>query len=93
MFGCTDPTATNYDVLAGCDDGSCLAAYGCTDPAACNYSPESTEDLMCYIPSIVDGLKTSQRKILYAAFLRPLTKEIKVAQFSGYVSEKCFMPV
>jgi DNA topoisomerase-2 len=39
------------------------------------------------IPNMVDGLKTSQRKILYSAFKRKLTTEIKVAQFSGYVSE------
>ena len=40
------------------------------------------------IPSMVDGLKISQRKILFAAFKRNMTTEIKVAQFSGYVSEK-----
>jgi DNA topoisomerase-2 len=39
------------------------------------------------IPSAMDGLKTSQRKILYAAFKRKLTTEIRVAQFAGYVSE------
>ena len=39
------------------------------------------------IPNIMDGLKTSQRKILFAAFKRNLKTEIKVAQFSGYVSE------
>ena len=40
------------------------------------------------IPNLMDGLKTSQRKILYSAFKKNLTKEeIKVAQFSGYVSE------
>ena len=39
------------------------------------------------IPNIMDGLKTSQRKILFSAFKRNLYKEIKVAQFSGYVSE------
>ncbi len=26
VAGCTDPTATNYDPLATCDDGSCIAA-------------------------------------------------------------------
>jgi DNA topoisomerase-2 len=36
---------------------------------------------------MVDGLKTSLRKILFSAFKRKLTSEIKVAQFSGYVSE------
>jgi DNA topoisomerase-2 len=39
------------------------------------------------IPNLIDGFKTSQRKILYSAFKRNLTSEIKVAQFSGYVSE------
>ena len=39
------------------------------------------------IPHMVDGLKTSLRKILFCAFKRRLTQEIKVAQFSGYVSE------
>ena len=39
------------------------------------------------IPNMVDGLKTSQRKVLYAAFKRRLTQETKVAQFSGYVAE------
>lgn len=39
------------------------------------------------IPSIVDGLKPGQRKILYACFKRKLTSEIKVAQLSGYVAE------
>jgi DNA topoisomerase II len=39
------------------------------------------------IPNMMDGLKTSQRKIMYSAFKRNLTTEIKVAQFSGYVSE------
>lgn len=39
------------------------------------------------IPNMVDGLKTSLRKILFSAFKRKLTHEVKVAQFSGYVSE------
>jgi len=39
------------------------------------------------IPSLMDGLKISLRKILYSAFKKNLTSEIKVAQFSGYVSE------
>ena len=39
------------------------------------------------IPNIMDGLKISQRKILYSAFKKNLKNEIKVAQFTGYVSE------
>jgi DNA topoisomerase-2 len=39
------------------------------------------------IPNLMDGLKISLRKILFSAFKKRLTSEIKVAQFSGYVSE------
>ena len=39
------------------------------------------------IPNLMDGLKISLRKILYSSFKKNLTTEIKVAQFSGYVSE------
>lgn len=39
------------------------------------------------IPNVMDGLKTSQRKILYSAFKRNLKAEIRIAQFAGYVSE------
>jgi len=40
------------------------------------------------IPNLMDGLKISLRKILFAAFKKNLVSEIKVAQFSGYVSEQ-----
>lgn len=39
------------------------------------------------IPSLVDGFKPSQRKVLFACFKRNLKHEIKVAQLAGYVSE------
>lgn len=49
----------------------------------------SRADLQRSIPSMVDGLKPTQRKVLFAAFKKNLTNaEIKVASFSGYVSEK-----
>jgi DNA topoisomerase-2 len=40
------------------------------------------------IPNLMDGLKISLRKILFASFKMNLTKEIKVAQFSGYTSKE-----
>lgn len=39
------------------------------------------------IPNLMDGLKISHRKILFSAFKKNLVSEIKVAQFTGYVSE------
>lgn len=48
----------------------------------------SRYDVERSIPSAVDGLKPSQRKVLYAAFKRNMTIDTKVAQFSGYVAEK-----
>ncbi|KAL6911837.1 hypothetical protein ACP4OV_000642 [Aristida adscensionis] len=47
----------------------------------------SLADLQRSIPSMVDGLKPGQRKILFASFKRNFVKQAKVAQFSGYVSE------
>ncbi|MDB4126422.1 zinc metalloprotease [Flavobacteriales bacterium] len=44
VYGCTDPTACNYDPLANTDDGSCLADYGCTDLLATNYDASATCD-------------------------------------------------
>lgn len=39
------------------------------------------------IPSLVDGFKPGQRKVLFACFKRNLQKEIKVAQLAGSVAE------
>uniref|UniRef100_A0A7N0TUR6 DNA topoisomerase 2 n=1 Tax=Kalanchoe fedtschenkoi TaxID=63787 RepID=A0A7N0TUR6_KALFE len=47
----------------------------------------SLADLQRSIPSMVDGFKPGQRKILFCSFKRNFVKEAKVAQFSGYVSE------
>jgi DNA topoisomerase-2 len=38
------------------------------------------------IPNYIDGLKPSQRKILYYMLKKNITENIKVAQLSGYVS-------
>ena len=40
------------------------------------------------IPSVVDGLKPGQRKIMFSCFKRNLTRAIKVSQLAGYVSEQ-----
>jgi DNA topoisomerase-2 len=47
----------------------------------------SNYDNIRSIPNIMDGLKPSQRKVLYSSFKRQLRQDIKVAQFVGYVSE------
>ena len=47
----------------------------------------SRADLQRSIPSMMDGLKTSQRKVLFACLKRKLRQDVKVAQLSGYVSE------
>ena len=46
-------------------------------------------DIIRSIPSLFDGLKVSQRKILFACFKRNLTgdAELKVVQLAGYVAE------
>lgn len=48
----------------------------------------SNSDNVRSIPSAIDGLKPSQRKVLFGCLKRKLTdNEIKVAQLAGYVSE------
>ena len=47
----------------------------------------SNADNIRSLPSIMDGLKPSQRKILFACMKRGLHSEIRVAQLAGYVSE------
>lgn len=62
IFGCTDPTACNYDPDAEEDNGSCvgynvcggcegeaLFCVGCMDASACNYDAEATvDDASCF---------------------------------------------
>lgn len=51
----------------------------------------SLEDCKRSIPSLFDGLKVSQRKILYSVFKKNLTpqgKSMKVAQLAGYCAEQ-----
>lgn len=48
----------------------------------------SMADNIRSIPSVVDGLKPGQRKVLFSCFKRNLKSEIKVAQLVGYVSEQ-----
>jgi DNA topoisomerase-2 len=47
----------------------------------------SNADNLRSLPHIIDGMKPSQRKILYGCFKRGLRSEVKVAQLAGYVSE------
>jgi len=51
----------------------------------------SNDDINRSIPNVIDGMKPSQRKVQYGCILRKLFKkqdEIKVAQLSGFISEK-----
>jgi DNA topoisomerase-2 len=46
----------------------------------------SMADNLRSIPSVVDGLKPSQRKVLYASFRLNLKKDMKVVELAGTVS-------
>lgn len=48
----------------------------------------SMADNMRSIPSVVDGFKPGQRKVIYACFKRNLVKDKKVVELAGYVSEQ-----
>ena len=76
---------TNYDRNSYLDTNSNNVSH--TDFINKELIHFSIYDCERSIPNLMDGLKTSLRKILYSAFKKNLTTEIKVAQFSGYVSE------
>ena len=45
VWGCTDPSANNFNPDATNDDGSCIYdIWGCTDPSANNFNPDATND-------------------------------------------------
>ncbi|CAK96636.1 uncharacterized protein An08g08550 [Aspergillus niger] len=46
----------------------------------------SMADNVRSIPSVVDGLKPGQRKVLYTCFRRNLKKDMKVVELAGHVS-------
>jgi DNA topoisomerase-2 len=48
----------------------------------------SAEDIKRSIPHVVDGLKPSQRKVIYACLKKNLTSDMKVAQLAGYIAEQ-----
>ncbi|GMH88134.1 hypothetical protein TrVE_jg13240 [Triparma verrucosa] len=48
----------------------------------------SNADNVRSIPNAIDGLKPSQRKVLFACFKKNLKNEIKVAQLAGYIAEQ-----
>jgi DNA topoisomerase-2 len=47
----------------------------------------SAYDVRRSIPSVCDGLKVSQRKIMYSCFKKAWSKECRVAQLAAFVSE------
>jgi len=47
----------------------------------------SRYDLMRAVPNVMDGLKPSQRKVLFSCFKRNLRSDVKVAQLVGYIAE------
>ena len=57
-FGCTDPSASNYDPTNNIDDGSCCYVTGCMDAIALNYDPNAQCDdgSCCYTDGCTDPI-------------------------------------
>ena len=66
-YGCTNPTAFNYNPTATIDDGSCCYVSGCTDPTAFNYNSSACYDDGSCVPIIlgcINSLTRSARNIV-----------------------------
>ncbi len=77
----------NPDATTSIDTCGSLTAYSATTHIREELIKFSYDDCKRSLPSVLDGLKESQRKIVYAAKKRNLVNEVKVAQFGAYVSE------
>lgn len=75
-----------YDKTAGLDYGQTVVPYETfVDRDLIHFS---NYDVERSIPSAIDGLKTSQRKVVFGCLKRNLTRQqAKVAQLAGYVAE------
>ena len=80
----------NYDPksLEIIDDENIVSQMNISDFINKELIKFSIDDCKRSIPNIFDGLKQSQRKILYATFLKNPKESIKVAQLAGFVAEK-----
>jgi hypothetical protein len=56
--------ACNFDMTAGCDDGTCLSSLGCNDPIACNYDPLANCEWNCIWPSCHDSMACNYNPLL-----------------------------
>ena len=79
----TEKNASELEVAYGSVD-----KLGITDFIHKDLVNFSLADLKRSIAHVCDGLKPSQRKVMYACFTKNLTTEMKVAQLAAYVSEK-----
>ena len=76
-------------------DEKCTVTIDTTDGNSVTYGDFVDNELIHFsnannirsLPNVIDGLKPSQRKVLYACFKRNLKDEIKVAQLAGYCAE------
>jgi DNA gyrase/topoisomerase IV subunit B len=86
-ISCTDirkKWLNNYDKNSYIDLKETKVSYG--DLINKELIHFSIYDNLRSIPSLCDGLKPSQRKILYYMLKNNIHKDIKVAQLSGYIS-------
>ncbi|CAE8627897.1 unnamed protein product [Polarella glacialis] len=80
------------DWINGYEDGTYVdhtrGSVGYTDFVHKELVQFAKYDVQRSVPSLVDGFKPSQRKVLFCAFKKKLRNDIKVAQFVGYISEQ-----
>ncbi len=79
----TEKTPSQLEVAYGKINDLCISEFIHKDLV--NFS---LADLKRSVAHMCDGLKPSQRKVIYASFAKNLKDEMKVAQLAAYVSEK-----
>eukprot|EP00401_Gymnodinium_catenatum_P071523 CAMPEP_0117485866 /NCGR_PEP_ID=MMETSP0784-20121206/15183_1 /TAXON_ID=39447 /ORGANISM="" /LENGTH=1224 /DNA_ID=CAMNT_0005280461 /DNA_START=53 /DNA_END=3727 /DNA_ORIENTATION=- len=77
--------------MNGYEDGTCVdhsqPSLSYEDFIKLELVQFSKYSVMRSVPSIMDGFKPTQRKVLYCSFKRNMRSDVKVAQLVGYVGE------
>jgi hypothetical protein len=85
VYGCMNPSATNYNPAATIDDGSCII-YGCTISGADNYNPSATIDDGSCLPAC-QGATCGCEGTAYACYV-PSQNDI----YGNYCSGELYDP-
>ena len=92
-MGCTYPFATNYDVNATQDDGSCV--YNCAPPSRWEYQTTGVNQTLMILESLITDIDADSLSLgsLIGVFYQDTNGELQCAGYTSYQGETTFIAV